>query len=271
MARTAIFIGKHGMNATIVRRLLPGALCLGLWPLAAAGPAPQGNKGLPPIMHVDPLDEGRGSALHRGGNPHRRLSPEQHLRVAAQHLAAGRVPQALAALGQALSQYPDSAELHGMRASIELQRGDAGAALADLEAAVRLDPDNALFRVMRAQAYLRFDRRKEALADLDTAVHIDPDLVPARFNRGSLLANLGRERQALEDFDYLIRRDPELPAPYFNRGAMYHALGQEDAARADIQTFIRLSEAEDWKRAGRDLLQAWERQAREAGPKDGGR
>jgi len=40
-----------------------------------------------------------------------RLSPEQHREVAAQHMANGRLPQAMATLTQALAQYPEDDEL----------------------------------------------------------------------------------------------------------------------------------------------------------------
>lgn len=248
---------------------LPASLSIAIALLAGAALATdpatsaEDDAAQPPLMHVDPLDAGRGSAMHRGANPHLKLTPEQHLRVVEQHLAAGRVPQALAALGQAIGQHPEAAALYGMRANIELQQGNLKLALADLEQAIRLDPNRAIYRVMRAQLYLKFGREKEALSDLDTAIHIDPDLVPARFNRGTLLANLGKEKQAFRDFDYLVKHDPSLPAPYFNRGAMNHVLGNDAAARADIEKFIELADSEDWKQAGRDLLKAWEAQQRE--------
>ncbi len=240
-----------------------GALAEGSTSTATEGVSPA------PLMHVDPLDEGRGSAMHRGANPHRKLTVEQHLRVVEQHLAAGRVPQAMAALGQAIGQHPEAAELYGMRANIELQQKNLEPALADLEQAIRLDPNRAIYRVMRAQLYLKFGRDKEALVDLDTAIHIDPELVPARFNRGTLLANLGKEDQALKDFDYLVKHDPALPAPYFNRGAMHHALGNDAAARADIEKFIGLADSEDWKQAGRNLLKAWDAQQKDKVATDG--
>ena len=223
--------------------------------------------GLQP-MHVDPLDAGRAAALHRGPNPHAQLSPEQHMEVAAQHMAAGRYPQAMAVLTQALSKYPGHAELYNMRAALELEQQDIKGALADMEQAVRLAPENPLYRVMRAQLYLRFERKEEALQDLDAAVLLDPDLVPARFNRGALLANLGKEREALADFDHCIAVEPHLPAPWFNRGSMHWALGEKEKAREDIRHFVQLAREPAWKKAGEELLKAWEqadRQQVEAG------
>lgn len=209
------------------------------------------------LMHSDPLDESRASALHRGPNPHARLNPAQHMEVAAQHLANGRRPQALAVLTQALAQYPESAELFSMRASIEIQQQDIKSALSDMEQAIRLAPGNPLYRVTRAQLYLNFERKDEALKDLGVAIKLQPDLVPALFNRGALLANLGREKEALADFDRCIQVEPKLPAPWFNRGSMHWALGDRMQARADIRRFIELSAENHWKQAGRDLLKAW--------------
>ncbi|GEM_PF-901107 len=229
--------------------------------VSAPGPAPEpatGNGAAP--LHIDPLDAGRAAALHRGPDPHARLSAEQQLAVAAQHMAAGRYPQAMAVLTQALSKYPHSARLFAMRADLERRQGDIKSALADLEQAVKLAPDDPLYRVGRAQLYLRFQRVEEALGDLDQAVALAPDLIPARFNRGALLANLGRPRKALADFDHCIAIQPDLPAPWFNRGSMYWSLGEHAKARADIRRFIELAREPRWQEAGRDLLKAWREQ-----------
>ena len=214
-------------------------------------------RGMQP-MHIDPLDESRASALHRGPNPHAKLTAAQHMEVAAQHLEANRIPQAMAVLGQALVQYPENAALYNMRASIEISQNNIKDALYDMEQAVRLKPDNALYHLSRSQLYLRFERKEEALADLNRALELNDKLIPAYFNRGALLANMGREQQALQDFDKIIQMEPRLPAPYFNRGAMYYALGNKQKARADINKFIQLANVSQWKKAGQDLLKAWD-------------
>ena len=220
--------------------------------------APAGDAPPPPIRHIDPLDEGRAGAMHRGRNPHARLTPQQHIEVALKHFSAGRVPQALAALDQALIRYPSVAELYNVRASIELADGDSSGALGDIEQAVRLAPEQPLYRVTRARIYLKFERPAEAMADLDKAIELNPDLIPARFNRGALLTYQGKYRQALADFDRCIAVAPHLPAPYFNRGSVLWTLGEKKRAREDIQRFLRIARAESWKRAARDLLKAWD-------------
>lgn len=225
----------------------------------ASGPAQGISMGGILPQHVDPLDENRASAMHRGPNPHASLSPQQHMNVAARHLEAGRIPQAMAVLTQALAKYPDNAALFNMRSSIESGQHDIKNALYDMEQAVRLQPDNPLYHLARSQLYLKFERKQEALNDLDQAVKLDSKLIPARFNRGALLANLGEEKKALQDFDKIIQLQPGLPAPYFNRGAMHYALGEKDQARQDIKKFIQLSDVPSWKQSGKDLLKAWDK------------
>ncbi len=242
-------------------------LLLGTLPQALPAAEATGDEP-PPLMHIDPLDEGRASAMHRGPNPHAQLSPRQHLDVAAQHMAAGRLLQAMAVLTQAIARYPDESELFNMRAALALKQQDIRSALADMEQAVRLAPENPLYRVTRARLYLQFERQDEALKDLGVAIKLKSDLVPALFNRGALLANLGREQEALADFDRCIEVEPDLPAPWFNRGSMHWATGDRRQARADIERFIELSGEDSWKKAGRDLLQAWnEVEARETAGK----
>ncbi len=58
------------------------------------------------IRHIDPLDEGRANATHRGKNPHAKLTADQQINVALQHYQEGRKPQAMVVLSQAIKKYP---------------------------------------------------------------------------------------------------------------------------------------------------------------------
>lgn len=219
----------------------------------SGNPAP-----IPAPLHLDPLDEGRAGAMHRGPDPHARLTPQQQISVALKHFKEGRLPQALAVMDQTIANNPQNGDLYHVRATLYLANDEASAALSDIEQAVKLNPRDALYRVSRAQIYLKFERQDEAMADLDEAVALNPDLVPARFNRGTLLAYQEQYQLALEDFSRCIAVEPHLPAPYFNRGNVYYALGDQQQAREDIRRFIEMAEVEEWKQSGRDLLQAWD-------------
>ncbi|KAG1661923.1 DnaJ subfamily C member 3 [Nymphon striatum] len=175
------------------------------------------SKGVKRIRHIDPLDEGRANATHRGKNPHGKLTADQEINVALQHYQEGRKPQAMVVLSQAIKKYPNNAKLLDVRATLELQSGKTKEALSDIEKAVQIEPNNAIYLVNRSQVYLKFHREAEALKDLDKAIEINADLIPARFNRGSLLAYQGKNEAAVKDFDQTSLLEPEYVMPYEKR------------------------------------------------------
>ena len=201
------------------------------------------------------------SGPHGARDPHAALTPEKHAQVALQHLAEGRLAEAMDTLNQAIARYPDDAELHGIRGSLWLEQGNVTAALADLESAVRLAPDNPLHLTNRAQAYRKFKRYDEALADLNKAIELDPDLLSARFNRGAMSFSQGDFETALTDFEHCITVDPHTAAPWFNRAAVYEAMGKHEQAVADLKRFLQIAPSEDWKKTAKELLQQWESEA----------
>ncbi len=215
------------------------------------------SKGVKPIRHIDPLDEGRANATHRGKNPHGKLTADQEINVALQHYQEGRKPQAMVVLSQAIKKHPNTAKLFDVRATLELQSGKTKEALADIEKAVQIEPNNPIYLVNRSQAYLKFHREEEALKDLDKAIELNADLIPARFNRGSLLAYQGKNEAAVKDFDQVIALNPHLPAPYFNRASVYHSQGKKEEAIKDIENFIAIAKQENWKKSAQDLLKVW--------------
>lgn len=200
-----------------------------------------------------------GKTGHAGPNPHNRLTPEQHIAVALQHVEAGRIELALDVLSRAIDQSPGHAGLLGARGGLLLGENEPSKALVDLEKAVQLAPNSALLLVNRSQAYRRFNRLSEALDDLNTAVELAPKLVPARFNRGVLLFGEARYAEALADFDRCISLAPEVAGPYFNRAVTRDALGDKTGAVADLNHFLEVTDNPEWQQAARDTLEAWQR------------
>lgn len=231
------------------------ALLIGLGHAAATA-----DNNLPtPPAHANPL-----GGAHGGPDPHARLSADQHIKVALQHLAENRPAEARQVMHQALRSFPQHARARAVYSNMLLDKGDLTGALAHIERAVQLSPATPEFLVGRASLYLAFQRMQEARADLDRALSLDPDFIAARFNRGSILAENGDYETALRDFDHLVAYDPHLPAPYFNRGSIQYALGNRDAAIADIQRFLELAESESWVNAARALLKKWAADAPES-------
>ena len=244
--------------------------------LAACDSAPV-NSSAEPDAALDPIVEPAVSGApaeqvrigpHSPKDPHAALTPEQHARVALQHLAEGRAALAMDTLNQAIDRYPEADQLYGIRGSLWLEQDNVAAALADLESAVRLAPDNPLHLTNRAQAYRKFDRISEALADLNRAIELDADLLSARFNRGALNFSQGDFDTALADFDRCIAVDPHAAAPYFNRAAVYDALGKRAEAIADLQRFLEIAPSEEWKQTATELIEQWQSTPGPAGEPD---
>ena len=206
----------------------------------------------PPAASSNPIMQpGRPHGKH---DPHSRLGPEKLIAVALQHHAEGRYPEALDVMDQAISKYPDNAELFTIRGSLRLEQNRLTEALQDLETAARLDPKNPAILVNRAQVYKGFGRNKDALRDLNRAIELNPDFLAARFNRGAMYHSQGELDKALVDFSHCIALDPHLAAPYFNRASTYEALGQNDNAIADFRRFIELSDNTEWNKTAQQLV-----------------
>ena len=194
---------------------------------------------------------------HGAYDPHAKLGPDKLAQVALKHRAEGRYALAIQTLDQAISQYSNNANLHGVRGSILLEQGKTTAALKDLETSISLDKSNPVTLTNRAQAYRQFGRIKESLNDLNQAIKLDSNMLAARFNRGAIYYSSGDFKKALVDFDQCVAIDPHAPAPYFNRAAVNDALGKHKDAIKDLDRFIELADNEAWKKTARELKKKW--------------
>ena len=251
--------------------LMAFLLAIGL-PGCDRGPANQAAELSADQFNTQPTVD-RGSRASRPGahgsyDAHAGLTPDKHAQVALQHLAEGRTTEAMNTLHQAIAQFPDDADLHGILGSLLLEQEVFTQALNELELAVKLAPGNPLHLTNRAQAYRKFKRDDEAMADLNRAIELNHDLLSARFNRGAVAFGKGDFATALADFDHCIALDPHLAAPYFNRAAVYEAMGQREMAIADIKRFLEIAPSENWKTTAKELLQQWEAVTSEAEKSD---
>lgn len=234
-------------------RLIATAISLTFFitPLNSLRAADQADKQVPAAASSSIMQPGRPHGQH---DPHAKLGPEKLITVALQHRAEGRYAEALDVMDQAISSYPDNAELHTVRGSLRLEQNRLTEALQDLETAAKMDPTNPVILVNRAQVYKGFGRNQDALDDLNRAIELNPDFLAARFNRGAMYHSNGELEKALVDFDRCIAVEPHLAAPYFNRASTYEALGQNDKAMADFRRFIELSDNKEWKKTAQQLL-----------------
>ena len=199
------------------------------------------------------------ASAHGVYDPHATLKPEQHIQVALQHKAEGRLHEAMRALARAMEQYPDKQDLYGIRASFYMEKNQLSEALQDLEQGLKIAPEDARLLTNRAQVYRQFGQIEQALHDLNTAIQSNPNLLAAHFNRGAIYYSSNEFKKALADFDACIAIDPHTAAPYFNRASTRQAVGHLAGAKEDLNRFIELSENEQWKTAARELLSRWEK------------
>ncbi|MGB5709154.1 MAG: tetratricopeptide repeat protein [Arenicellales bacterium] len=198
-----------------------------------------------------------GDRPHGAYDPHKTLTSDQHITVALQHKAEGRMALAIDTLTQALASQGENFRLLAVRSSLLLESGQLSEALRDMNAALVLAPEEAGLLVNRAEVYRQFGRTAEAMADLDQAVSVNDTMVAAYFNRGTLHYQNGDHEKALKDFNRCIEINPHAAGPYFNRAAVLDIMGQQEDAIADIRHFMDLIDNEEWRQKAEELLQSW--------------
>ena len=201
---------------------------------------------------------GASNRPHGAYDPHKKLTPQQHIRVALQHKVEGRMPLAIESLTQALASSGEHFQLLAVRSSLFLESGNLSAALADLNAALDIAPKEPGLLVNRAEVYRQFGRKVDALLDLDRAILIDDRMVAAYFNRGTLHLQNSDYEKALADFTRCTEISPHTAGPYFNRAAVHDGMGKRPAAIADIRRFMELTKSESWHQKAEALLNDWE-------------
>lgn len=201
---------------------------------------------------------GEASQAHGAYDPHRALTPSQHIKVALQHKHEGRMSLAIDTLTQALANYGSDIQLLAVRSSLYLETQQPSAALKDLNTALELDATDPRLLVNRADVYRQFGRTTEALSDLDRAIALNSEMVPAYFNRGTIHYQNGEYQKSLLDFTRCIEIEPHAAGPYFNRASVQDVLGDRDSAIADIKRFMNLTDNESWRKIAQELLDSWQ-------------
>lgn len=84
----------------------------------------------------------------------------------------GRASEALTRLDLLVGQYPDKAEIYGLRAELHKAEGHLELALMDLDKAVELEPDNADLVLARAYLHLELGNKFYARRDFEKAVSL---------------------------------------------------------------------------------------------------
>jgi tetratricopeptide (TPR) repeat protein len=210
---------------------------------------------------------GRADALTHTSAPDYFILGEHHV----QH---GRLEQALASYGQALTQRPDhylsllasgvvlgelkrhevaEAMLTGAiamnpqttlaftkRGLSRLEQGKILLAQADFQQAKKLDPELTRVLALRATAELGNLDNDKAVADSTEALRVDPGSALAYNVRAMAHLHACRYEAALADAQEAVRLEPNHPGYLATRGLIYGESGLVDKALADCDDCIRL-------------------------------
>jgi len=169
------------------------------------------------------------------------------LRLLGIHLTrAGRPQEGLAALRDALAQWPDDALLHSDLGSALRAGGDLDGALASWRRACELQPEYAMGWFNLGRNLQLRGESTQAVAALQRAREISPELWPAAVLLGDALVHLGRFDEAAQSYRSVLQAHPANgdawrglanikthPLSAQDRAQMQAALAQDGVADAE--------------------------------------
>jgi tetratricopeptide (TPR) repeat protein len=120
-------------------------------------------------------------------------------------------------------------------------RDELPEAIAALSEAIRLDPDDAASYRERGWAELDSGKPGEALADFQRAFELDRDDYDARRGRGLTFSDLGEFEPAMYDANYLVEHEPGNPHFRCMRGYLWAEWLSPDRALVDYSEAVRLA------------------------------
>jgi len=161
-------------------------------------------------------------------------SAEENYKKARIFFGMGRFEEALAAYGEAVEAWKETADLFfekGKEGSGKEFRGKAQEA-----------------RSYYGMALFKLERYEEALEIVDSALEVKPDGSTEWSNRGFVLSALGRNEEALEAFEKALFFDPESPKILTSEGIVYLKMGQLEKALEifDKALACEPKKASDW-------------------------
>ncbi len=126
---------------------------------------------------------------------------QEHVRLANQHLAEGRVASAVAELEEAVRLDPEEVEAQVQLATIAVLRGEVSAAEERFEAILDRHPDNPLALAGWGKLLAATGRLEQAEYVLRRAAELDPPAVEACVDLARVLSALGRDEEALGTYE----------------------------------------------------------------------
>jgi spermidine synthase len=152
------------------------------------------------------------------------------LSLALLHRRMGRFDDALAALGDALEENPESREALLLGAEVSGDRGDAPAMARFAELLLERDPSDSAAAALRAEARLREGDLEGAARESASILAREPGEVRALQVHAIAHAELGNRNLARESFEKLLEIEPEDWIQLNNLGKLEIAAGNAERA-----------------------------------------
>lgn len=160
------------------------------------------------------------------------MEGQLHYDVALHHFRAGRVPEALTACKEALSENEDHPGALHLTGILVFQAGDAETAEALITRAIEVKPDFAEALNNLAIIVKKRGAIDQAVELYKVSLEIDPTDAQVAFNLGVALKQLGRMVEAEEALATAIRLRPNHAEGLFAHGQVLRALGRTTEAIA---------------------------------------
>ncbi|MDH5398663.1 MAG: tetratricopeptide repeat protein [Cyclobacteriaceae bacterium] len=110
---------------------------------------------------------------------------------------------------EALTDFPDSADLHALETEVLLEKGEYKSALKSIEQAIGLNPEGDYMHYLRARVSLKLDNDKDALRDMDEAIRINPDMAGYYGMKAAIYINQQQYDMAIAHAQTGLELDPE--------------------------------------------------------------
>lgn len=168
-------------------------------------------------------------------------------------LAVGRVDEAAADIGRALSAAPNDSNALALQTIIAVVQGDKDRAFDTAQRAVQADPKSATARIALSYAQqARFDL-EGARANLREAVRLDPRNALAWARLSELEASFGQLKRALEAAEKAVALEPNLSRTQTVLGYAHLMRVKTKQARQAFERAIALDSADPLPRLGLGL------------------
>ncbi len=153
---------------------------------------------------------------------------------------AGRIPESIEHLQQALRIRPDYVEAHYNLGVALAHAGKIEDAIGQYEQALRLDPGLADARDNLGMVLMRSGRIPEAIECLEQTLRTKPNYAEAHFHLGLALAQAGRTAEAIEHFQQALRIKPDYVEAHHNLGVALVQAGRTAEAIEHFQQALRI-------------------------------